>query len=263
MSNNPIGILDSGVGGLTVWKQVVELLPNESTVYVADSKNIPYGDKSKGEIYLLAKILVEFLLRQKAKIIVIACNTITVSCIDRLRFEFPQTPIIGTVPVIKKAVSVTRNKKIGIFATTRTAKSNYQKDLINKYAQGCKIVSVGSDEIVPLIEQGEFDNRKIGDILQRVLQPFESACVDTICLGCTHFPFIEKEIKKVLGKDISLLEPSGAIARHTKNVLSQNNNLARKGNRTIKFYTTGDREQFIKVAKTLLKDTIQAEYLEL
>lgn len=260
---HPIGILDSGVGGLTVWRQIVELLPNESTVYVADSKNIPYGDKSKDEIYLLAKALIEFLLRQKVKIIVIACNTITVSCIDRLRFEFPQIPIIGTVPVIKKAVSVTRNKKIGILATTRTAESNYQKDLINKYAQGCEIVSVGSDEIVPLIEQGEFDNRKTENVLRRVLQPFESADVDTICLGCTHFPFIEKEIKKILGKDISLLEPSGAIARHTKTVLSQNNNLARKSNRTIKFYATGNKEQFIKVAKTLLKIRIQAERINL
>ncbi len=263
MLNTPIGILDSGIGGLTVWREIIKELPSESVIYIADSKNIPYGNKSNDEIYFLAKKLVEFLLRKNVKVIVIACNTITVSALDRLRFEFPQAPIIGTVPVIKKAAEITRNKRIGIFSTTKTAESNYQKELIQRFAQDCTITTVGSDEIVPLIEAGKAQGRDMINVLERVLKPFKDTEIDTLCLGCTHFPIIENDIQEILGKEVKLLEPSSAIARHTKKILMQNNEMSDGENKEYAFYTTGDNRQFETVAKSLIQDTIRAEHLDL
>ncbi len=263
MTNNPIGILDSGSGGLTVWKEVVRVLPNESVVYIADSKNIPYGEKSSEEIFVLAKNLIKFLLSKKAKIIVIACNTITVSCLDDLRREFSDIPIVGTVPVIKKAAEITKNNRIGIFSTTKTAESNYQKVLIQRFAQDCVITTVGSDEIVPLIEAGKAQGQDMKNVLERVLTPFKDAEIDTLCLGCTHFPIIEDDIQEILGKEVILLEPSSAIARHTKKILMHNNEISDELNKKCTFYTTGDSRQFETVAKSLLQDTIRAEHLDL
>ncbi len=262
--DNSIGILDSGVGGLTVWRAITTELPNESVIYVGDSKNAPYGEKDSLEIYFLAKSLVQFLISQNVKIVVIACNTITVSCLDKLRIQFPQVPIIGTVPVIKTAAEVSRNKKIGIFSTTRTAESEYQKKLLERFAKNCEVISLGSDRIVPLIEQGQIDTKEMKGILEEILVPFKINSVDTVCLGCTHFPFIKEEIKEVLGGDVLLLEPSSAIARHVKNILGNNKQLAYpKGSVKYKFYTTGDEGVFVRVAKSLLKIKIQAQGIDL
>jgi len=263
MKNNPIGILDSGSGGLTVCKEVVRVLPDESVVYIADSKNIPYGEKSSEEIFVLAKNLIKFLLSKRAKIIVIACNTITVSCLDDLRKEFSDIPIVGTVPVIKKAAEITKNKRVGIFSTTKTAESNYQKVLIQRFAQDCTITTVGSDEIVPLIEAGKAQGQDMKNVLERVLTPFKDAEIDTLCLGCTHFPIIENDIQEILGKEVILLEPSSAIARHTKKILMHNNEISDELNKKYTFYTTGDSRQFETVAKSLLQDTIRAEHVDL
>src|SRR5262245_22974677 len=126
MNNHPIGVLDSGLGGLTVLSSIVKELPNEQFIYIGDSKNTPYGKKTEEEIYHLSKRLIEFLLQKKVKLIVVACNTITVSCLERLRTDYPDMPIVGTVPVIKTAAAVSKNKCIGILSTTRTAQSDYQ-----------------------------------------------------------------------------------------------------------------------------------------
>ena len=134
MSSDSIGVIDSGLGGLSIWRQIVKKLPKESTIYLADSKNCPYGSNSSEEIYQLSKKLVTFLVQKKVKLIVLACNTITVSCLDKLRKEFPKTPIIGTVPVIKTASEITKNNKIGVLSTARTARSKYQKKLIKTFA---------------------------------------------------------------------------------------------------------------------------------
>lgn len=261
MNNHPIGILDSGVGGLSVWKEIIKELPQESTVYIADSKNIPYGTKSPEDVYRLAKRLVEFLIEKHAKIIIIACNTITVTCIDRLRKEYPGVPIIGTVPVVKTAAEVSKHKRIGIFSTTRTAESQYQRDLINRFARDCEVTSVGSDELVPLIESGKVQGKEIENVLKDVLRPFKEQQVDTIALGCTHYPFVSREIKKILGKQVQLLEPSGAIARHTRRILSQNKILDSYTSPKHSFYITGEANAFSSVAKKLLGATIAEELI--
>ncbi|HVF69496.1 MAG TPA: glutamate racemase [Xanthomonadales bacterium] len=255
MNNQPIGILDSGVGGLTIWNEIVSQLPNESTIYIADSLNCPYGNKDTDQVYNLAKRMMEFLLSKEVKLIVVACNSITVTCIDELRKDFPNTPIVGTVPVVKTAAKISRNKRIGILSTTRTAASTYQKDLIKKHAKDCEVFVHGTDELVPLIEEGKVTGVEIEKILREVMEKFKKEQIDTLALGCSHFPFLEKEIEKILGNDVLLLDSGGAIARQVKRVLEQNNSLAENSTKPhYKFFTTGELVPFKKIVKVIGKD---------
>lgn len=259
MNNQPtclptgkIGILDSGVGGLSIWKEIVRKLPNESTIYLADSVNCPYGDKTPKEIYILAKRLVEFLLEKKVKLIVLACNTITVFCIDRLRSDFPQIPIVGTVPAVKTAAQMSKNKKIGILSTESTAKSNYQKGLIKKFAKDCFVINKGDSELVPYIEKGDTKSEKVKKILRDALEEFLTKGVDTITLGCSHFPFLKTQIQDIMGDKIKILDSGKAIARQVKRVLTNNNHLYLSNNPSYTFYTTGNTEEFTQVSRRLL-----------
>ncbi len=202
MNNHPIGILDSGLGGLTVLQAIARELQNESFVYIGDSVSTPYGAKSPDEIYKLAKRLIEFLLQQEVKLIVIACNTITVTCLDKLRSDYSQIPIVGTVPVIKTAAEVSKNKYIGILSTTQTAQSDYQKHLIETFANGCTVFNHGTDALVPLIEQGQLESSEMTAALQSVLQVFKNEKIDALALGCTHFPFLEKQMQTILGSNV-------------------------------------------------------------
>lgn len=252
MNKQPIGILDSGVGGLSIWKEINRLLPHEATVYIADSKNCPYGNKSSESIYQLAKRLVQFLLAKDVKLIVLACNTITVSCLDKLRSEFSNVPIIGTVPVIKTATEVSKTGQIGILSTERTAKSVYQRDLIARFASNCEVINIGTNNLVPFIERGEFDNPKLHQALVLDLQPFKKARVDTIALGCSHFPFIKEQIQQILGSSVLILDSGQAIARQVKRVLEANNLLSQNIHAAHALYTTGKEGEFIKTVKQLI-----------
>jgi glutamate racemase len=247
--NSPIGILDSGVGGLSVWQRINYLLPNEQTIYIADSAYAPYGGRSNDEIFHLASRLIEFLLSQDVKIIVAACNTITVSCIDRLREAFPQVEIVGTVPAIKPAVKLSKRKAIGILTTERTAKSDYQHRLIDEFASHCHVVTVGTNKLVPLIEIGNREDIK--RILPTILTPFKAQKVDTVVLGCTHYPLIKDLIQNELGKNVLLLDSGDAIARRTEELLRKKRLLAKEKDTENHFFTTGDVENCNKILEQL------------
>jgi len=253
MNNHPIGILDSGVGGLTVLGEIVRELPDESFLYIGDSKNTPYGPKSPEEIYLLAKRLVEFLLAKHVKLIVVACNVITVSCLDQLRNDYTEVPIIGTVPVIKTAAQISKAKHIGILSTTGTAKSDYQKHLIEEFSNGCIVFNYGTDKLVPLIEQGKVESAEMATVLQEVLKPFSKEYIDVLALGCTHFPFLKKQMEQILGPDVKLLDSGGAIARQVRRVLEHNNALTTGKGENVMIYTTGN----MHIAKNLAASTIK------
>lgn len=267
MNNQPIGILDSGVGGLTIWREIVKELPNEPTIYLADSKNCPYGTRSEEEIYHLAKRLARFLLGQKVKLIVVACNTITVSCIDKLREEFKEVPIVGTVPAIKTAAKESKNKKIGILSTFTTAQSRYQKNLIDKFAKDCEIVSISASELVPYVERGEIEEEKVQRLTKKILKKFLLKDVDTIVIGCSHFPFLKRVIQEVMGDKVTILDSGEAIARQVRRVLTNDNILSLLNKSSYEFYTTGDASEFTRVSRKvvgegcgdLIKSVRQAE----
>ncbi len=250
MNNQPIGILDSGVGGLSILREITKKLPNESIIYVADSKNCPYGTKTKEEIYKLARRLVEFLVKKDCKLIVVACNTITVSCIDSLRIDFLGLPIIGTVPVIKTACEKTKNKKVGILSTSKTAESQYQKYLIQKFAGDCDVLNLGNDNIVPMIEK-RTARRKIIRLLRHEFQPFIEKGIDTLVLGCSHFPLIADLITEIIGNEVEILDSGGAIARQVERILRAENLLSGSKISKQMFYTTGNKENFGIIAESL------------
>ena len=256
MNNQPIGILDSGVGGLSIWQEIVSQLPNESTIYIADSKHCPYGARSADEIEKLARPLVGFLIDQKVKLIVIACNTITVSCLNKLREEFVRPPIVGIVPVVKTAVERTKTKRIGVLSTTATAKSDHQKKLIETFAKSYDVTSIGTDKLVPFVERGEVDSEQLQTVLKQELREFVEKQIDTLALGCSHFPFLKGSMQRMLGQNVSILDSAGAIARQVGRVLTNNSALSLKNHPTHQFFTTGDKDQFRRIANKLLGDTM-------
>lgn len=256
MDTRPIGILDSGVGGLTVWKEIITLLPNESTVYIGDSKHAPYGDRTPEEIYQLASKLIRLLQKKHVKLIVIACNVITTTCIDRLRSEFKDIPLVGTVPVVKKAAQMTRKKRIGILSTNGTANSYYQKHLIDQFAANVFVVNRGTKRLVPLVEEGQFVGEKVTAALKKDLEPFIQEKVDVIALGCTHFPFLRRQMQDILGKRVLLLDSGGAVARQVERILTKNKHLTSKKKAAHQVFTTGKKEILEAILQGITPKTV-------
>lgn len=251
MNNQPIGIFDSGVGGLSILSSVKKLLPNESFVYLADQKNNPYGGRTEAEIRELAAKDVSFLIGKKAKLVIIACNTISVNAIDYLRLRF-DIPIIAIVPVVKTIAQKSKTGKAAVFTTPATAKSKYLKDLINKFSNGTKIYTVGDSKLEHLVEQGIVGGSKVRIAIEKSLIPLIGKNVDCIALGCTHYPFLTAEIEKIVGEKIAIYDSGGAIARRAEYVLGHENLKAIKKGKDY-FYTTGDYKKFKKITEDLLK----------
>lgn len=250
--HNPIGILDSGLGGLSICRSIMDELPHESTLYIADSAHTPYGKRSASEVLDLTRKMIDFLRTKHVKAVVVACNTITVSGIASFRETYPDVPIIGTVPAVKPAVAVTKNKRIGILSTTGTAQSDYQKQLIREFASDCMVITHGTDELVPLIEQGIVDGEHMDKILQKQLVIFQKEQVDTLVLGCTHYPLVKDSIAKILGSNVTILDSGEAIAHQVRRVLENADDIVRSSNLCHEFYTTGSKD----IAKKLLYATI-------
>ena len=251
--NKPIGIIDSGVGGLSIASVLIKKLPKESFIYIADSQNCPYGQKDKEEIYELTKKMIDYLLKRNIKLLVIACNTITVTSIDRLRKEFKQIPIVGIVPVIKTAQEKTLNKRIGVYSTMVTANSSYQKKLIDKFAKESRVISLGSSKLFSLIEKG--DKKGINRLLNKELKIFIENNIDTLALGCSHFPLIKKQIGKLL-PGVLVLDSSTAVFNQVERILKNNNALSSSLNSDYNFLTTGDEEIFAEFVKGVIGEKL-------
>ena len=253
MNNFPIGIIDSGSGGLSIWKEITTLLPNESTLYIGDHAYLPYSEKSTGFIRRRVAKLIHFLLAKHVKLIVIACNTATVAGIDWYRAQFPTIPIIGVVPVVKTAAALTKTNEICILSTKYTAGSMYQKKLIKEFASHAKVISIGSSRLVEYIESAGDMKEKIISELQEVLQLIRNSAVDVVVLGCTHFPFIKEEIRQVIGVTISLLDSGLAVARHVQRILERNHLFTNSSRASHEFYSTGNVKKVAATYQKLLK----------
>lgn len=221
----PIGVFDSGVGGLSVWKEIVRLLPNEPTIYVADSANCPYGEKSSEEIIQLAEEITIFLLDRNAKLIVVACNTVTAAAIDYLRSRY-DVPFVGMEPAVKLAAQQTQTGNIGILATKGTLEGNHYRVTSRRHASHVKQhVQIGAG-LVELVENGQLDGEATEAMLRKYLEPMMKDNIDQLVLGCTHYPFLIPAIKKIVGENITILDPAKAVARRVKNLLEQHQLLA-------------------------------------
>lgn len=242
MSKKPIGIFDSGVGGTSIFKEVHQLMPYEDIIYLADSKNAPYGEKSELEIIRLSQKNTELLLNYGCKIIVVACNTATTNAISLLRSTY-NTPFIGIEPAIKPASLNTTTKAVGILATKGTLSSSLFHKTSNIYGKNIKVIEQVGDGIVPLIENGQLYSVEMRALLNLYLQPMINANIDYLVLGCTHYPYLIPILLELLPKHVKIIDSGLAVARQTKAILLQNNllnNIERKPN--IQFYTNGNKE---------------------
>ena len=234
-NDQPIGIFDSGIGGTSIWREIHQLLPNEKTIYLADSKNAPYGQKSKQEIIALSMKNTDFLLKMNCKLIVVACNTATTNAIQELREKY-DIPFIGIEPAIKPAANNSQTQTIGILATKGTLNS----ELFNKTTemfQDTKIIEQVGYGLVQLIENGQINSPEMTQLLQSYLTPMIEANIDYLVLGCSHYPYLIPQIKKILPPHIHIIDSGEAVAKQTQNILRDKVGFSSETKKTPIFYT--------------------------
>lgn len=255
--NAPIGIFDSGIGGTSIWKEIHTLLPNEDTIYLADSANAPYGPKGKNAIINLSIKNTELLINKGCKIIVVACNTATTNAIDYLRTTY-NLPFIGIEPAIKPAALQTKTNAIGILATKGTLSSELFSKTSSRFASHVKVVEQIGEGIVEAIEGGKLYSQEMKTLLKQYIKPMIDANIDHLVLGCTHYPFLIPILTELLPKNVIIIDSGEAVAKQTKVILEKNNLLTSQ--HTIPenhFYTNGKPE----VMASLLNSKFSVEYL--
>ncbi|NOQ24819.1 MAG: glutamate racemase [Bacteroidales bacterium] len=219
-NNQPIGIFDSGVGGLTVWKELVKSLPNESVIYYADSANCPYGPKDKETIINLVTKVVDFLISKECKAIIVACNTATAAAIDFLRSKY-DIPFIGMEPAVKPAAQNSKTKSIAVLATEGTFNGKLYTETSRKYAKDVVLNIKVGDKLVDIVEKGMVNAPSTESYLRTLINPLIDKNIDHLVLGCTHYPFLIGVLEKVLPINVKIIDPTLAIVKQTKRVLGQ------------------------------------------
>ncbi len=251
MSENPIGIFDSGIGGTSIWKEISSLLPHEDTVYLADSKNAPYGEKSKEDIIALSVKNTELLLSKGCKIIVVACNTATTNAIDYLRKTYPVS-FIGIEPAIKPAALQTKSKTVGVLATKGTLSSSLFASTSENHANGIEVVEREGKGLVRLIEEGKTMSIETKELLKKYLNPMLEKGIDCLVLGCTHYPYLIPVLKELLPEEVKIIDSGLAVAKQTKAILVKED-LLRKGN------TDGKHQFYSNVDTLVLKQFLNSK----
>lgn len=255
----PIAVFDSGVGGLSVWRELAALLPNESTIYLADHAHVPYGARSSTEIETLTHAAVAWLLAQEVKLVVIACNTASAAALVSLRQRWPSTLFVGMEPALKPASERTRTGKVGVMATPTTLQAGRFISLVERYAGGVDVFTQVCPGLVEKVEAGELDSPAVEAALHGFLDPLVDAGVDQLVLGCTHYPFLAPAIRRVAGAGIAIIDPAPAVARQVQRLLLAGDCLTTKleiGSH--RFYTTGQPEQLTFSLARLLNRPDQA-----
>jgi glutamate racemase len=247
----PIGVFDSGVGGLTVWSQIVSQLPYESTIYLADSKHCPYGPRQTQEIIALSVGIIRFLLARGCKMVVVACNTASAAALTTVRARF-SVPIIGLEPATKPAALATKTGHIGVLATEGTLNGSLFKNTAQVYASGVTVHRQVAHGLVALAESGQLSGVLPETLLQQYLQPMLAAGIDQLVLGCTHYPFFIPLIRQIAGDRVTILDPAEAVARQVSRLLSQHSlSCASSSTPTHKFCTTGAPQILQKLLATI------------
>ncbi|MDR3328933.1 MAG: glutamate racemase [Prevotellaceae bacterium] len=220
-SNDGIGIFDSGVGGLSVLRELALLLPRESVCYVADAAHCPYGNRPAHEVLSLSVAVVDFLLQKKCKLIVVACNTATAAAIDELRRRYPHVPFVGMEPAVKPAAEQSKTRSVGILATCGTLQGRLFRQTQARHAAGVRMHLAVGDGLVELVEAGREDSPEALALLRTYLQPMVDDGVDVLVLGCTHYPFLQAAIEEVTQGSMAVVNPAPAVAAQAKRLLEQ------------------------------------------
>jgi glutamate racemase len=250
--NGPIGIFDSGIGGITIYNAINKLMPNESIIYFSDNLNSPYGNKSKEEIKNFSAKNTNWLIEKGCKIIVVACNTATTNSIDYLRNTY-KIPFVGVEPAIKPAANNTKTGVIGVLATKGTLTSNLFNITSNDYCSEIKIIESDGQGLVELIENGIFSGEKLEKMLKLFIDPMISANIDYLVLGCTHYPLISKSLKKILPRNVKILDSGIAVAKQTKFLINKNK-LVNQNNKSESIFYCNSKTSALE--KVLQKNSI-------
>lgn len=229
-AKRPVGVFDSGMGGLTVLRECVRIMGNEDYIFYGDSYNAPYGIRSTEQVYQLSERIVQRLLRDDVKAIVIACNTATSAAATRLRKKYPDLPIVGLEPALKPAVLHRKNSTVVVMATPLTLKEKKFRDLTARFSDQAKIVSLPAPDLVEFIERGETDTPELRKYLKSILKPYIGR-TDSVVLGCTHFPFAGRVIQDIMGSDVYVVDGGAGAARELRRLLEAGH-MRRTENRT-------------------------------
>lgn len=262
--NAPIGVFDSGLGGLSVWQELDAMIPAENVLYIADSAYVPYGTRSPEEIRARSIAVSKFLIDRGVKLVVVACNTASAIAIDDLRHTFPNTEFVGLEPAVKPAVGMSLTGRVGVLATPRTVSGDRLRVLIEHWADSVKVHSIAGNGMVELVEEGNLGGKQVDAVLAPILDPLLEQDVDVLVLGCTHYPFLRGAIERYVGSDVRVIDSGEAIARRTLNLLQGDRLLHVRGELgSLTMFTTGDDQDASRVASQLLGRDIEVTHVDL
>ena len=265
MSSKPlIAIFDSGVGGLSVWRELIAILPDYHFIYLADNAYCPYGPRPQEEVIARTSLITDFFISQGASLIVIACNTATAAAIDSLRMSY-DIPFIAMEPAVKTAALHSKSGVIGVLATLGTFNGKLYHRTLERFASDIKVIEKAGTGLVELVEAGETSSTQARDLLKHYIEPMLKEGADHIVLGCTHYPFLTDEIRKITGDDVVIVDPAPAVALHTYNTLQQHGVVSEEKPDTLTqtiFYSTGPKENLMRVAKSILNAIPDEQFIE-
>jgi glutamate racemase len=251
--SSPIGIFDSGVGGISVLRAIRQQMPQESIVYFGDQAHIPYGPRPMKQIRGFSEAITRFLLEQDAKIIVVACNTASAAALKYLREKFPDVQFVGMEPAVKPAAEHTQTGKVGVLATPTTFQGALYASVVERFANGVELFQSTCNGLVQQIEQARLDSPETRRILEDALLPMLKKNIDTVVLGCTHYPFVIPLIQQIVGENVRVIDPAPAVAKQTARLLEAHglrNHVASRGE--LQFYTSGDPQELKSLLPMLL-----------
>ena len=246
--NQPIGVFDSGVGGLSVLRAMRELMPEEPVIYFGDQGHVPYGPRRLGQVRDFSEAITRFLLEQDAKLIVVACNTASAAALHYLRDTFPEVLFVGMEPAVKPAAEHTRSGLVGVLATPATFQGELYASVLERFANGVQVLQDTCSGLVGQIEFGNLGGNETRAILEKALRPMLDRGIDTVVLGCTHYPFVIPLIEQIVGENVRVIDPAPAVAKQVQRLLAAGGMKNPVGERTqVNFYTSGavDAFQFI------------------
>jgi glutamate racemase len=262
-SHSAIGVFDSGVGGISVLRAIREQMPEESVIYFGDQGHIPYGPRPMKQIRDFSEAITRFLLEQGAKIIVVACNTASAAALKYLREKFPAVQFVGMEPAVKPAAEHTHTGKVGVLATPATFQGALYASVVERFAHGVELFQNTCNGLVQQIEQGNLEGPETRRILEEALLPMIDKNIDTVVLGCTHYPFVIPLIQQIVGENVRVIDPAPAVAKQTARLLEARglrNHSVSKG--TVRFYTSGDPEELRSLLPMLLGELAEIQLAE-
>lgn len=253
MADLPIGVFDSGVGGLSILRAIRQRLPSQPVLYLGDQAHVPYGLRTLEEVRAFSEQITRFLLNQGARLIVVACNTASAAALHELRRQFPEVPFVGMEPAVKPAAEQTLTGVVGVIATPATFQGQLYASVVERFANGVTILQDTCPGLVSAIENGQLDAPETRAILERALNPMLERRIDTVVLGCTHFPFVIPLIQQIVGPQVRVIDPAPAVARQVERLLDSRAWLP-TGEQpgSVRYFTTGEISPFVTLLQRLM-----------